>query len=50
MKLSTSRTLFIDDVQKNVDAAKAQGMQAVRFVDEQQLRQALAGFELLNAK
>ncbi|MBV4543112.1 HAD family hydrolase [Pseudomonas vlassakiae] len=48
-ELDPSRTLFVDDVQKNVDAAKAQGMQAVRFVDEQQLRQALAGFELLSA-
>jgi 2-haloacid dehalogenase len=39
--LEPSRTLFIDDVQKNVDAAKQQGMQALRFVDAQQLRQAL---------
>jgi 2-haloacid dehalogenase len=44
--LDPSRTLFIDDVQKNVDAAKAQGMQALRFIDPDQLRQALAGLGL----
>ncbi|WP_060512066.1 HAD family phosphatase [Pseudomonas sp. NBRC 111124] len=48
--LDPSRTLFIDDVQKNVDAAKAQGMQALRFIDPDQLRQALAGLGLPGVK
>jgi 2-haloacid dehalogenase len=36
--LTPSRTLFIDDVQKNVDAAAEQGMRAIQFIDAQQLR------------
>ncbi|BDM22385.1 hypothetical protein KMS_R21420 [Pseudomonas sp. LRP2-20] len=48
--LDPSRTLFIDDVQKNVDAAKEQGMQALRFVDAQQLRQALAELDVPGVK
>lgn len=48
--LDPSRTLFIDDVQKNVDAAKAQGMQALRFIDPDQLSQALAGLGLPGVK
>ncbi|MFJ4345460.1 HAD family hydrolase [Pseudomonas sp. NPDC089401] len=39
--LTPARTLFIDDVQKNVDAAIGEGMQAVRFSDAVQLRRAL---------
>ncbi|MFG0669674.1 HAD family hydrolase [Pseudomonas sp. xss_1] len=36
--LAPRRTLFIDDVEKNVAAARAQGMLAVRFTDADQLR------------
>ena len=45
--LAAARCLFIDDVQHNVDAARAIGMQAVRFVDPPTLRRdlAAAGFE-----
>ncbi|MCP1625293.1 HAD family hydrolase [Pseudomonas nitroreducens] len=39
--LTPSRTLFIDDVQKNVDAAAAQGLQAAQFVNASRLRQDL---------
>lgn len=44
--LDPSRTLFIDDVQKNVDAALAQGLQAVRFVDAPRLRAELGNLGL----
>lgn len=44
--LVPSRTLFIDDVQKNVDAAVSQGMHAVRFVSAGQLHHDLKQFGL----
>ncbi|QXH53506.1 HAD family phosphatase [Pseudomonas fakonensis] len=44
--LSAPSTLFIDDVQKNVDVAVEQGMQAIRFTDPTQLRTALHGLGL----
>ncbi|MDN6859450.1 HAD family phosphatase [Pseudomonas sp. CAN2814] len=44
--LVPSRTLFIDDVRKNVDAAVAQGLQAVQFSSAEQLRRDLEGFGL----
>lgn len=37
-ELDPSRTLFIDDVQKNVDAAQAQGIRGIRFANALQLR------------
>lgn len=40
--LAAARCLFIDDVQHNVDAARAIGMQAARFVDPPTLRRDLA--------
>ncbi|HET8729185.1 MAG TPA: HAD family phosphatase [Alphaproteobacteria bacterium] len=36
--LAPERCLFIDDVQKNVEGARAVGMQAVRFESPEQLR------------
>jgi 2-haloacid dehalogenase len=40
--LAAERCLFIDDVQHNVDAARAIGIQALRFVDPPTLRRDLA--------
>jgi 2-haloacid dehalogenase len=42
--LTPGRTLFIDDVPANVDAARAAGWKAVRFIDAEILRNDLAGF------
>jgi 2-haloacid dehalogenase len=42
--LNPSRTLFIDDVPANVDAARKVGWQAVRFIDAEVLRGDLEGF------
>jgi 2-haloacid dehalogenase len=42
--LNPSRTLFIDDVPANVDAARKAGWQAVRFIDAKILRSDLEGF------
>lgn len=39
--LNPSRTVFVDDVQKKVDAAIAQGLRAVRFTSAVQLREDL---------
>ncbi|WP_449433142.1 HAD family hydrolase [Pseudomonas putida] len=44
--LSPSRTVFIDDVQKNVDAAAALGLRGIRFTDAPQLREALIALGL----
>lgn len=44
--LAPARTLFIDDVQTNVDAAIVQGLRAVRFVNARQLRNDLRHFDL----
>jgi 2-haloacid dehalogenase len=44
--LTPSRTLFIDDVSKNVDAATEQGLRAVQFIGAQQLRNDLKQFGL----
>lgn len=44
--LAPSRTLFIDDVQKNVDAAAAQGLRAVQFTSAQQLRADLQKYDV----
>ncbi len=35
------RAVFVDDVQKNVDAAVAQGLRGIRFLDSAQLRRDL---------
>lgn len=45
--LRAEDTLFIDDVERNVEAARAVGMHAVRFVDADTLRGDLASFGLL---
>lgn len=45
--LEPARCLFIDDVQKNVDGARAVGMQAVRFESPEQLRAELAARGML---
>lgn len=45
--LAAEDTVFIDDVQKNVDGAKAVGMHAVLFTDAVRLRKDLEGFGLL---
>jgi 2-haloacid dehalogenase len=42
--LSPARTLFIDDVPANVDAARKAGWHAVRFIDAATLRRDMAGF------
>ncbi len=47
--LAAGRTLLIDDAERNVDAARAFGMQAIRFSSPQQLRAALAHVGLLAA-
>jgi len=45
--LKAEDTVFIDDVQKNVDGARAVGMHAVRFVDADTLRRDLIGYGML---
>jgi 2-haloacid dehalogenase len=42
--LNPARTLFIDDVPANVDAARKAGWQAVRFIDAETLKSDLEGF------
>ena len=42
--LNPSRTIFIDDVPANVDAARKAGWHAVRFIDAEILRSDLEGF------
>ena len=44
--LEPARTLFIDDVQANVEAARDAGWQAIRFENARQMRDALAAHEL----
>jgi hypothetical protein len=44
--LVPSRTRFIDDVPRNVEAAAAQGPPAVQFASAQPLRQDLQRFDL----
>ncbi len=46
-KVSGKSTLFIDDVQHNVDAAKAHGWTGIRFENPQQLRQHLVAAKRL---
>ena len=46
-KVSGQDTLFIDDVQHNVDAAEAHGWTGIWFESHQQLRQHLVVFKLL---
>jgi 2-haloacid dehalogenase len=46
-RLNAGDTLFIDDVEKNVDGARAIGMHAVRFRDADGLRRDLQQFGLL---
>jgi 2-haloacid dehalogenase len=46
-RLAPGDTVFIDDVQKNVDGAKAVGMHALLFTDAARLRKDLEGFGLL---
>ncbi len=45
--LTAGDCLFIDDVQENVDGAKAVGMHAVRFTDAAALRSELGEHGLL---
>src|SRR3954470_2811148 len=45
--LRAEDTLFIDDVEHNVEGARAVGMQAVRFTDAETLRKDLGGYGLL---
>jgi 2-haloacid dehalogenase len=45
--LHAEDTLFVDDVQHNVEGARAVGMHAVRFVDADTLRNDLTGYGLL---
>jgi 2-haloacid dehalogenase len=45
--LEPARTLFIDDLQRNVDAAAALGFRTVRFSDAPSLRRTLVGLGLL---
>jgi 2-haloacid dehalogenase len=47
-ELDPSTTLFIDDSETNVGAAKAAGLRAVRFVDPASLRQSLRASGLLD--
>jgi HAD superfamily hydrolase (TIGR01509 family) len=42
--LNPARTIFIDDVAANVDAARKAGWQAVRFIDAEILKSDLEGF------
>jgi 2-haloacid dehalogenase len=45
--LRAEDTLFIDDVEQNVEGARTVGMHAVRFVDAETLRNDLTGYGLL---
>jgi 2-haloacid dehalogenase len=45
--LRAEDTLFIDDVEHNVEGARAVGMHAIRFVDADTLRNDLTGYGLL---
>jgi 2-haloacid dehalogenase len=45
--LNPARTIFIDDVAANVDAARKAGWQAVRFIDSEILKNDLAGFGVM---
>jgi len=45
--LDPSRTLFIDDNPRNVEAAAREGLRAIRFTDADRLRRDLAGLGLL---
>lgn len=44
--LEPARTLFIDDVPANVEAARDAGWQAIRFENARQMRDALAAHGL----
>ena len=44
--LNPARTIFIDDVPANVDAARKAGWHAVRFIDAEILKSDLEGFNL----
>lgn len=46
--IKPARSLFIDDVLANVEAARAAGFQAEVFIDESSLRKSLAARGLLN--
>ena len=45
--LRAEDTLFIDDVEQNVEGARTVGMHAVRFADADTLREELTGYGLL---
>jgi 2-haloacid dehalogenase len=45
--LRAERTLLIDDAERNVDAARALGWQAIRFTSSESLRDALVALGLL---
>ena len=49
-RLRAEDTLFIDDAPRNVDAAAALGMQAMRFVDAAALRVALVDLGMLDGQ
>ena len=46
-RLAPEETVFVDDVERNVDAAAALGIRAVRFDSAEQLRAELTGLGLL---
>jgi len=48
-QVSGKDTIFIDDVQHNIDAAEAHGWTGIRFVSPQQVRQQLVQLKLLSA-
>lgn len=48
-KVSGKNTVFIDDVQHNIDAAQAHGWTGIRFDNPQQVRQKLIELKLLEA-
>lgn len=47
--LDPARTLFVDDMRPNVEAAAALGFRAIQFTDAPSLRRALVGLDLLPA-
>jgi 2-haloacid dehalogenase len=47
--IDPARAVYVDDVQRNVDAAKALGMYALRFTDAKTLRRDLESVGLLNS-
>jgi FMN phosphatase YigB (HAD superfamily) len=48
-ELAPKKTVFIDDVQHNIDAANAHGWTGVRFDEPAQVRRDLVSLGLLNS-